>query len=233
MGYWGGGPALVSCAILASLVAEPLVVTTARPSPSTTKVPAKASSPASTVTGTLSPVSVEVSMLSVWASTTLRSAEMRSPELRRTTSPTTSSLASISTDFPSRITVALRGSRSRRRSAARSALYSWAKAKRPFITTTAKIATPSSGILAANARIPAPQSRSAKKWTICPARRRHAGGGGVTGKALGLSRSRRAAASVVLSPSRIPEEVAGAGTSPGFIGVPPGCQASRHSLLCD
>ena len=53
---------------------------------------------------------------------------------------------------------------------------------------------------------------------------RHAGGGGVTGKALGPSRSRRAAASVVLSPSRIPEEVAGAGTSPGFIGVPPGCQ---------
>lgn len=181
--------------------------------------------PASTVTGMLSPVSVEVSMLKVWASTTLRSAEMRSPELRRTTSPTTSSLASISTDLPSRITVALRGSRSRSRCAARSALYSWAKANRPFIKMTAKMATPSSGILATNARIPAPQSRSAKKWTICPARRRQAGGGGVTGRALGPSRSRRAAASAVLRLSRVPEEASGAGTSPGFIDIPPGCQS--------
>ena len=168
-------------------------------------------------------------MLRTWASTTLRSAEMRSPEPKRTTSSTTNSPASNSTGFPSRMTVALRGSRSRRRSAARSALYSWTKAKRPFITTTAKMATPSSGILATKARIPAPQSSSAKKWNICPARRRHAGGGGVTGRTLGPSRSRRFAASAELKPSRIPEEGAGAGTSPGFTYGPSGSQSRSSS----
>ena len=85
------------------------------------------------------------------------------------------------------------------------------------------------GILATNARIPAPQSRSAKKWTICLQRRRHTGGGGVTGRALGPSRSRRAAASVVLSPLRDSEDVGGAGTSLGFQANYPVARASRHS----
>ncbi len=150
-------------AIPASRVAAPVATTEARASPSTTNVPAKSVASASTRTVLLSPVSIELSTSSAWASTTRRSALTRSPATHRTTSSTTSPAASMSRGSPSRNTVTRRGRRSRSFSAARSARCSWTKAKTPLSTTTAKTAIPSCTRPATIASVPATHSISAKK----------------------------------------------------------------------
>ena len=111
----------VSRVISPSRVAPATRVTWAVPPPSTTKQPAKTSAPSSTGTGSLSPVSIEVSSRSEVERRTTPSAGMRSPGSRTTTSSTTTSRASTTVGCPSRTTVARAGIRDRRRSAARSA----------------------------------------------------------------------------------------------------------------
>ena len=199
-GLRGRRPAWVRDAIAASRVLVPVASTTARPAPSTTNVPANSRPSSSTVTGTLSPVSIEVSRRSPWASTTRRSADTRSPASSSTRSSTTRSAASTSTERPSRTTIARRGSRSRRRSAACSARLSCTNANTPLTTTTTKIATPSSGRPATKASTPATHSISAKKWVICATSCLHAAGGLAVGRMLRPSRARRAAASASLRP---------------------------------
>ncbi|GIU96902.1 MAG: hypothetical protein KatS3mg013_0705 [Actinomycetota bacterium] len=194
-GERGRRPAWARRAIPASRVREPVAVTWPTPSPAMTNVPAKAVPSAPTGEGSLSPVNVDVSISRPWATRTLRSAEIRSPGARSTTSPTTSSAASISTGAPSRTTVARRGSRARSRRAAVSARCSWAKANRPFRTITTKIATPSWGSPARNARPPAPQSIRAKKWMSCARSRRRREGPRRSGRRLAPSLARRARAS--------------------------------------
>ncbi len=179
---------------------EPVATTTARASPSTTKEPAYTVSPRPGCAGTLSPVRLEASTASACTLPSWRSAETRSPSPSATASPTTRSSAGISTCTPSRTTVARRGSRSRSRSAACSALRSWTNANRPFSKMTKKTATPSCGSPATKAKAPATQNRSAKKWTICAASCLHVGGRGGSGSSFGPSIASRAAASTALSP---------------------------------
>jgi hypothetical protein len=164
-GLGGRRPAAVIWAIRASRVEFPVAVTTPRASPSTANVPAKMVSPGCGVVGTLSPVSVDVSMDSPSTLAKHISAEMRSPALRTTTSSGTSSIASMLWRFRSRITVTRRGSKSRSRSPAFSARYSWKNANRPLTTMTTKIANPSCGMPARIAKPPATHGMTAKKWT--------------------------------------------------------------------
>ena len=199
-GLCGRNAALVSEAMPASRVEAPVADTTARASPSTTKVPACTSSVAPTGTGTLSPVRVEASISNPWATSTARSAETRSPASSSTRSPRTSSAASTSATTPSRSTIALRGRRSARRSAARSARYSCTKANTPLRTTTMMMAIPSCGRPARNARTAATQSIRAKNPTNCRARCRQAGGWGAAGRTFGPSSPRRRAASADVNP---------------------------------
>jgi membrane protease YdiL (CAAX protease family) len=200
-GLRGRLPAAVSCAIAANRVRAPVAFTSAVPPPSTMNVPAGRSSPSATGIGTLSPVNSEVSSDSACASMAVRSAEMRSPASSSTASPTTSSDASTFTDSPFRRTRARLGSRSRSRSAARSALVSCTNANTPLMITTTKIATPSAAMPATTASAPAAHNSKAKKWVTsasnCFDRERRRG----AGRALGPSRSNRSAASAALSPT--------------------------------
>ena len=77
--------------MLARRVWLPMAVTIALASPSTTNVPAWSASPTSMASGTLSPVSIDVSSESMDASVAVRSAETRSPASSSTRSPTTRS----------------------------------------------------------------------------------------------------------------------------------------------
>ena len=135
-----------------------------------------------------------------WATSTRRSAEIRSPASSRTTSPGTRSAASTSTTIPSRSTVTRRGSRSARRSAARSARYSWTKANIPLSRTTTTMATPSWGSCARKASPAATHSITAKNPRNCRARWRHTGRRRAPGSTLGPSSDRRREASAEVSP---------------------------------
>ena len=104
-GLLGRRPACVIVAIAASRVFDPVASTAARPSPSTTNVPANICPSSSTATGSLSPVRSEASMRSACDRITRRSADTRSPAARITRSSTTSSAASISDGSPSRSTI--------------------------------------------------------------------------------------------------------------------------------
>ncbi len=211
-GLFGRTACWARSAMPASLVRAPVAVTTARPSPSTAKVPARTASPAATHWATLSPVTIDRSTASPWLATTRRSAEMRSPASIATRSPTTRSAASMSAGRPSRTTVARRGSIERSRAAAWPARRSWAKAKTPFTTTTTTIATASCGIPPTAASAAATHNRRAKKCVSWPRRCRHGAGWRAVGSSLGPSRARRAAASAAVSPE--PGEP-GSITSPG------------------
>ena len=146
------------------------------------------------------PVRAAVPIIAAAARSIRASAEMRSPASRRTRSPTTSSAASISRCRPPRTTVA-RLEQIAESSAARCARCSCTNANAPFASTTTKIATPSCGNPATNARSPAAQSISAKKCVSCPTASSHNGRGRRIGRTLGPSRSRRAAAAASLNPS--------------------------------
>ena len=110
---------VIAPAIRPSLVAAPVAVTTPRPRPRTTRVPAKAadtaaaSAPASFGTGRDSPVSSASSQRRPSALSSRRSAATRLPASSSTTSPGTSSRASMSCRSPSRSTVARGDSRFR------------------------------------------------------------------------------------------------------------------------
>ena len=199
-GLGGRSTPAVRAAIPARRVAPPVACTRPTPSPVTTKVPAKRSSPSARRVGRLSPVSIDSSMRRSWPSTTARSAATRSPGVSSTTSPTTRSAASITSTLPSRRTVTRTGMRSPRRSAAFSARSSWTKANTPLMTTTMKMATPSWGRPATKASSPATQSMRAKKWTISPTRRFQGAWRSGGGSRLGPSAVRRAATSARLSP---------------------------------
>lgn len=173
-GPGGAGSAAVRRAISASLVRAPVAVTTASPSPSTTKHPAWTRSPSSTGDGSLSPVRSDVSTDRRCVSVTTASAGMRSPASSASRSSTTTSLASSSWRRPSRHTVTRIGSSAPRRSAARSARCSWTKAKAALSRTTATMATPSSGRSATKASPAATQSMRAKTWTSWSRKRRTA-----------------------------------------------------------
>ena len=84
-----------------------------------------------------------------------------------------------------------RGSRSRSRSAARSARCSWANANTPFSDRRPRRWRHRAGAARpTNASAPATQNMSAKKWTICAASRRHAGAPAGTGSRLRARRPR-------------------------------------------
>ena len=199
-GLRGGRCSWLRPAMPASRVPEPVATTVACASPSTTKQPAKTVPPGDGCSGTLSPVSAELSTARAWTTSSRTSADTRSPSPSSTRSPRTSSSAAISVGCPSRTTVARRGSRSRSRSAAWAARSSWMKANTPLRTITTKTATPSWGRPAMKASAPATQKSRAKKWTISARSRRHAGVTGGTGSRLGPSVARRAAASPAVRP---------------------------------
>ena len=159
----------------------PVASTSPSAAPEVMYVPAKARSPARSVSGTLSPVSVDASTFTSSAVASVMSAGTRSPGERTTMSPTTTSAASTITGCPSRRTTTPTGSRSRRRSAARSARCSCTNANTPLTMITTRIATPSCGMPAMTASTPAAHSMRAKKWVnwamqlapgVCGGRRR-------------------------------------------------------------
>ena len=180
----------VRAAISASRVRPPVATTVPRPTPSTTKVPARSTSPTSGCDVTLSPVSIDSSTATPTARSTRRSALTRSPASSSTTSSTTSSSAPTSTTAPSRSTRARGGSSSARRDAARSARYSWTKAKTPLSTTTTAMATASCGIPPTSASPAATHRVKAKKWIIWRSSWRTGGSDRAAGMTLGPSRSR-------------------------------------------
>ena len=158
--------------------------------------------PRATSTGTLSPVSMDSSIVTAWASTRSRSAATRSPGLSNTRSPITTSAPSTTAGKPSRRTVTRVGISDRSRSVARSARSAWANANSPLMTTTTKMATPSCGMPATHASTPATQSISAKKWTNSAASRFHAGVRRGVGSSLRPWSRNRAAASTDDRPIR-------------------------------
>ena len=200
----------VMAAMPASRVAAPVATTTASASPCATNVPALTVAPLSGRTGTLSPVSVDSSTARPSTRSRRRSAQMRSPAVRSTTSPRTSSAAATTCRAPSRRTVARNGSSSCSRCAARSARYSWANAKAALTTTMIAIATPSCGMPAATASAAAPHRSSAKKCTSCRTRSRSGDGGRGAGSVFGPSAARRLRASSLVSPG----EASSLGTAP-------------------
>ncbi len=185
----------------ASLVCVPVATTCARASPSVTKQPANRLSPTPGCSGTLSPVSADVSTAKLAASSIVASADIRSPSEQSTTSPTTSSSAGTCCGTASRNTVLRRGSISRSFSAACCARSSWAKANKPFSTTTRTTATPSCGIPATNAKPAATQSNKAKKWVVSAASRFHHGVVRCAGRRLAPSSTNSSRAWADVSPT--------------------------------
>lgn len=94
---------LIKLIVLPLLESLPVAVTTARPSPSTTVVPAKAVSSIAFLTGLDSPV-IELSSQAKLPSTILTSAASTSPRLSEIKSPLTSCLESSLIHLPSRST---------------------------------------------------------------------------------------------------------------------------------
>ena len=163
-----------------SSVPIPVAVTSACASPPVHSAPLNTTSmasrsgtvpspaPAERVTGTDSPVSVDMSTSSVPASSRA-SAQIRSPSSISRTSPGTSMRASISILAPSRSTQARSGRNAASASTARSACSSWAKEKAAFSTITAAIAIASLGVPLAQASAAASASSSASGCVNCPA----------------------------------------------------------------
>ncbi len=117
-GVAGGEVIVVIRLISARRMADPVADTSASASPSTANVPANSAPPSSTDVASLSPVNIEVSTRRPRAEVVSASAAIRSPGVRRSTSPTTTSRASISTGSASRRTTTSRGSSDRNRAAA-------------------------------------------------------------------------------------------------------------------
>jgi hypothetical protein len=117
-----------------------------------------------------------------------------------TMSPGTSSRASMTISWPSRRTVTRSGRRERKRAAARSARYSWRKAKIPLRRITATIARASSVIPAMEALAAAIQSRRAKRCVTWASANRHSAGDCGCGSSFSPNRARRAWTSASVSP---------------------------------
>ena len=193
-------------------------------------------------TGSDSPVRGELSTLSSCESITRASADTRSPSRSRTISPGTSSAASTSCLRPSRSTTARLGRRAAKARVACSARYSWAKLNAALTSTTAMMATPSSGIPAANARTEAAHRSRAKKWVSWAASCTGRPGPRAWGSALGPSRRSRSAASPAVRPPRPVRSAASAAsgaasaaasTAPSGAarGAPPRAAAPRSLLM--
>ena len=170
----------LSEAMRPSSVPMPVAVTRARASPAVHSVPLNTTSracsngtvtsaaPAEQVTGTDSPVSVDMSTSTVPLSSRA-SAQIRSPSSISSTSPGTSERASMSCGAPSRSTRARSGRKAARASTARSACSSCAKENAAFRKITAAIAIASRGVPLAQASTAASASSSASGWVNCPA----------------------------------------------------------------
>ncbi len=167
-------------AIRPSSVCIPVAVTRASPSPPVQAVPLKITSaacssgtpasagPAERVTGTDSPVSVDMSTSRV-PFIRRASAQTLSPSSTSRTSPGTSSRAWISWRAPSRSTLACSGRNAARASTARSACISCANATPAFSKITAAIAIASRGVPLTQASTAATASRTASGWVNCAA----------------------------------------------------------------
>ena len=170
----------------ANLVCAPVLVTCARASPSTTKHPANTASPTSGCSGTLSPVSADVSTARPATLSTVASADIRSPSASSTTSPTTNV---VGRDLL-RHAVAQHG-----RPPGQHLPQSLGGMLGAFFLREREDAVqhdrrrrsqcPAEASPATNANPPATQNSSAKKWTISAARRRHDGLGALHRKAIG------------------------------------------------
>ena len=170
----------LSAAIRPSSVPIPVAVTTACASPAVHSLPLNtrslacssgtrpSRSSADLMTGTDSPVSVDMSTSTV-PLISRASAQTRSPSSISRTSPGTSSRASISCRDPSRSTRARSGRNAASASTARSAWSSCTKEKLALSRITATIATVSRGVPLAQASTAAAASSSASGWVNCRA----------------------------------------------------------------
>ena len=170
----------LSAAIRPSSVPIPVAVTRASASPPVQAVPLNTTSAACSsgrlgsagqaerVTGTDSPVSVDMSTSRV---PVIRraSAQMLSPSSISRTSPGTSSRASITWRVPSRRTLACLGRNAASASTAFSACISCANANPAFSRITAAIATANRGVPLAQASTAATASSTASGWVNCAA----------------------------------------------------------------
>lgn len=95
------------------------------------------------------------------------SAQTRSPSATTSTSPGTSSAASISRRIPSRTTRAVGGRNEASASTARSAWRSWTNANVALSSTTASTATESCGVPLNQASTAATMSSMASGWVNC------------------------------------------------------------------
>ena len=161
----------VSSAIAGQPGRRAVASTTARPSPSTTNVPANSASPSSSVIGHA--LAGQHRRVHRAARALEHVADRPRPGRRLGEQHDVADDQLGGVDLhaaaPSRTTVARRGSRSRRRSAACSARLSWTNANTPLTTTTTKMATPSCGSPATKASTPATHSMQREEVDHLPA----------------------------------------------------------------
>jgi hypothetical protein len=195
-------------------VAAPVAVTTKRPSPRATVVPARtevrrsaggvsavSGGSARLLRGRDSPVSVDSSTCSSVASTSRPSAATRSPALSAMTSPTTTSSAGRSRTWPSRRTRAVGASSARTAAAAWSARPSWIAPNTALAMTIARITPASSSSPIATEIAAAPTSSSTIEFPNWRATSASRDGRGSRRSRLGPSRPSRRAASASPSPA--------------------------------
>ena len=194
-------------------VAAPVAVTTKRPAPRATVVPAssevcRSASGASAGSGGAarllvasdSPVSADSSTCRSVASTSRPSAGTRSPAPRATTSPTTTSSAGRSLTWPPRRRCAVGASSARTAAAALSARPSCTAPKMALATTMARITAASSSSPIASEITAAPTSSRTIELTNWRATRASRDGGASRRSSFGPSDASRLAASARSGP---------------------------------